>query len=71
MALLVLKLVSVAVLVKVVPDSLKKDIETAKSDVTRFERELESKQSRVDRIASRFEADKDRYRELSARTRIK
>lgn len=54
-----------------VPDSLKKDIETAKSDVTRVERELESKQSRVDRIASRFEADKDRYRELSARTRIK
>ncbi len=48
-----------------VPDSLNEDILTAQDDVTRLERELSSKQSRVDRIVSRFEADKKRYRELN------
>lgn len=49
-----------------VPDRLEEDIEVAKSDVARLQRELESKQSRVDRIVSRFDEDKKRYRELSA-----
>jgi hypothetical protein len=52
-----------------VPDVLIEDIVTAQSDVARLEQNLESKQSRVDRIVSRYDADKERYRELNVRVK--
>ncbi len=47
-----------------VPDVLKEDIVTAESDVMRLERDLTNKERNVDRIVARYEADKERYREI-------
>jgi hypothetical protein len=48
-----------------IPDSLKEDIVTAESDVARLERDLSVKQREVDRIVSRYEADKERFRRIN------
>ena len=37
------------------------------SDIARLEYDLETKQRMVDRIVDRYEADKERYRELVKR----
>jgi len=47
-----------------VPLELIEQIDTTLSDIARLEYDLETKQRRVDRIVDRFEADKERYREL-------
>jgi hypothetical protein len=49
---------------KPVPLELIEDIDATLSDVARLEYDLETKQRRVDRIVDRFDADKERYREL-------
>jgi hypothetical protein len=43
------------------------DIDATLSDIARLEYDLETKQRLVDRIVDRFEADKERYRELVKR----
>ena len=50
-----------------VPLDLIDDIDSTLSDIARLEYDLESKQRMVDRIIDRYEADKERYRELSKR----
>lgn len=50
-----------------VPLELIEDIDATLSDIARLEYDLEAKQRRVDRIVDRFEADKERYRELVKR----
>jgi len=47
-----------------VPLELIDDIDSTLSDIARLEYDLERKQRMVDRIVDRFEADKERYREL-------
>lgn len=47
-----------------IPDVLKEDIVAAESDVARLERDLTTKEQSVDRIVARYEADKERYREI-------
>jgi hypothetical protein len=47
-----------------VPLSLIEDIDATLSDIARLENDLETKQRSVDRIVDRYEADKERYREL-------
>ncbi len=46
------------------PLSLIEEIDATLSDIARLEYELESKQRGVERVIDRFEADKERYREL-------
>jgi len=50
-----------------VPLDLIDDIDSTLSDIARLEYDLETKQRLVDRIVDRFEADKERYRELVKR----
>ena len=50
-----------------VPLELIENIDATLSDISQLETELDTKQRRVDRIVDRFEADKERYRELMAR----
>lgn len=50
-----------------VPLELIDDIDTTLSDIARLEYDLETKQRMVDRIVDRYEADKERYRELVKR----
>lgn len=50
-----------------VPLDLIENIDATLSDISQLETELETKQRRVDRIVDRYEADKERYRELMAR----
>ena len=50
-----------------VPLELIDDIDSTLSDIARLEYDLETKQRMVDRIVDRFEADKERYRELVKR----
>ncbi len=50
-----------------VPLELIENIDATLSDISQLETELETKQRRVDRIVDRYEADKERYRELMAR----
>lgn len=50
-----------------VPLELIEDIDATLSDIARLEYDLETKQRMVDRIVDRFEADKERFRELSKR----
>lgn len=52
---------------KPVPLELIEDIDATLSDIARLEYDLESKQRRVDRIVDRYEADKERYRDLLKR----
>jgi hypothetical protein len=52
---------------KNVPLELIDDIDSTLSDVARLEYDLETKQRMVDRIVDRYEADKERYRELTKR----
>jgi len=47
-----------------VPLALIEDIDATLSDIAQVEYDLESKQRLVDRITDRFEADKERYRDL-------
>ena len=47
-----------------VPLALIEDIDAALSDMAQVEYDLEAKQRMVDRITNRYEADKERYREL-------
>ena len=47
------------------PLSLIEEIDETLSDIARLEYELESKQRSVERVIDRFEADKERYRELT------
>jgi len=49
---------------KEAPLSLIEEIDETLSDIARLEYELESKQRSVERVIDRFEADKERYREL-------
>ena len=49
---------------KPAPLSLIEEIDATLSDIARLEYEVETKQRSVDRIIDRFEADKERYREL-------
>ncbi|MCW5623405.1 MAG: DUF4124 domain-containing protein [Burkholderiales bacterium] len=51
---------------KPVPDSLKEDIAAAERDLAQFESEWKAKEAEVISIRERYEADKLRYRELSA-----
>jgi Domain of unknown function (DUF4124) len=46
------------------PLSLIEEIDATLSDIARLEYELESKQRGVERVIDRYEADKERYREL-------
>jgi hypothetical protein len=50
-----------------VPLELIENIDATLSDITQLQSELEVKQRAVDRIVDRYEADKERYRELMAR----
>ena len=50
-----------------VPLELIDDIDSTLSDIARLEYDLETKQRMVDRIVDRYEADKERYRELVKR----
>ena len=52
---------------KSVPIELIENIDATLSDITQLQSELEVKQRAVDRIVDRYEADKERYRELLAR----
>lgn len=54
---------------KSVPLELIEDIDATLSDIARLEYDLETKQRSVDRIVDRFEADKQRYRDLLKRQR--
>ncbi|UCH49638.1 MAG: DUF4124 domain-containing protein [Betaproteobacteria bacterium] len=50
-----------------VPLELIENIDATLSDITKLQSELDTKQRAVDRIVDRYEADKERYRELMAR----
>ncbi len=52
---------------KTAPLELIENIDATLSDIAQLETELEAKQRRVDRIVDRFEADKERYRQLVKR----
>ncbi len=50
---------------KPIPRSLRKDIESAESDIERLAKDIETRQLSLDQIVQRFDDDKARFRELT------